>query len=660
MPHLRPTTSLPVAMLLAIALSGCASPPPPAPSVPAPASSPLVTAPGAASAPAPSPSSPPSGSPSVGPSPSGFAGVPPTTVRDAVVQASPPVPTLDSVAFADVATGWAAGSGVILGTTDGGRTWRSEWSGPGSVSSLAVVDRLHVWAVEHQGSPDLPPADSVVRTSDGGRTWTSTPLAGDVRDIAFMTDHTGWAVVDDTTGGPGRLVATTDGGLHWHASVLAAPVDAICVASASLGWAASGEGVYRTRDGGRHWTLVPTGGSGAPVNVAWPATVRCKASAAWVLWIGGGAAGSEAYRVARTLDGGTHWATVLGGLTGASAPPIDAYAGAFAAVSSRSALFLGVCPSCGYGAWSSTRTIDGGSTFSHLPFLGLTGASLTDVTFPDATHGWIAGWSGGGFLLATDDGGRTWHGAYPSVAARPVLDISFVSPTVGFGLGVIGDGRAVLRTDDGGATWRPIGRLPFDPAQPDRDPILSFVDADHGWAASVNGLLATIDGGRTWHVVPPAPLGGVAFADSTHGCAGTFGTQAARTVDGGLTWQVLGAADGLVACAASLVDPGWATVAGSFDPGNLLPILGIVGGGHAWAIGSLDPVHVGIEATADGGATWTAYRWPSLPDGSGELTDDPPARASFVSPTTGWLLTIHGHLFETTDGGASWREMASG
>ena len=170
--------------------------------------------------------------------------------------------------------------------------------------------------------------------------------------------------------------------------------------------------------------------------------------------------------------------TVLSQLDDAlgSLPTINAYAGAFAPASSTAATFLGWCPACGYGTWSSTRTTDGGRTVSHLPLDGLTGASLNDIAFPDAQHGWIAGSAAGGFLLATDDGGHTWHRAYPSSALRPALDIAFVSPTVGFGLGVVGDARVVLRTDDGGANWHSIGRLPADPIQPDRDPILSFVD----------------------------------------------------------------------------------------------------------------------------------------------------------------------------------------
>jgi photosystem II stability/assembly factor-like uncharacterized protein len=552
-----------------------------------------------------------------------------------------------------------------LGTTDGGKTWRRQWSGSGTISSLVAIDRLHVWALGFGSLVDLAPtaktADRLLRSSNGGRTWTTTQVAGDFREIAFSTRLTGWAIVggvSDTTQGPGVLEETTDGGLRWHASTLKARVDSTCFASPNVGWAASGSGVYRTLDRGRRWTRVE-GGPNDAINPGWQATVRCRGSAAWLLWTGGGAAGSEGYRVARTLDLGAHWKTVLSQLDDAlaSLPRIDAYAGPFTAVSSNAATFLGWCPACGAGAWSSTRTSDG-RTFGRAPLDGLTGASLNAIAFPDAEHGWIAGAADGGFLLATHDGGRTWRRAYPSAALRPALDIAFVSPTVGFGLGVVGDSRTVLRSADGGSTWQSIGRLPADPILAEGEPLLSFVDAQHGWAAVTGGLLTTRDGGHTWSRVPNAPAGGVAFADALHGCAGSFGTLAAVTTDGGATWVAAAAPSGLVACAASLVDRRWATAARPFDPGNLLALGTIVGANDAWAIGALDADHLGLAATTDSGATWTAYRWPAPPpDGTGGFAADTLVRVTFVSQTTGWLLTLFGRLYATSDGGATWGEI---
>jgi photosystem II stability/assembly factor-like uncharacterized protein len=648
------------ALVIGVFLSACAttpSPPTPAASASAPASRPIETPPSATVTAAPVPIATPSSTAS----PTGSIGSTPTIVRtvDATVHLDSIPPALSSVAFVDVATGWAAGSGVILGTSDGGKSWRPEWTGTRSISSLSAVDRLHAWGL---GYGDLSvTADQLVRTTDGGRSWTMTKLPGGFREIAFATDRVGWAVVGgitDTTAGHGRLWETVDGGLHWRSSALTAGVDSVCFASPGLGWAAGGSNIYRTVDGGGRWTIVAHGPSDA-IEAAWFATIRCRGNGAWVLSTGGGAGGSEAYLVTRTLDAGARWQTVLGQLGGAAGAvsTIDAYAGSFDAASASAAGFIGFCPACGYGDWSYTRTADGGRTFTHTPLAGLTGASLGDLTFADPAHGWIAGGAAGGFLLATTDGGRTWHRAYPFSAPWPALDIALVSPSVGFGLGVIGDGRAILRTDDGGRTWQAIGRLPVDPGARDRDPILSFVDPEHGWVATATGVLVTTDGGHTWRSVPGAPPGGVAFADAEHGCAGSFDTPAAMTTDGGQTWAPVDAGRGVVACAARLLDPAWVRAAQPFDPGNLLTIGAVVDATHAWALGSLDADRIGLESTTDGGTTWTAYRWPPPPDGTGGTVSDTLVRVSFATPTAGWVFTLSGRLFETRDGGASWHEV---
>ena len=94
-----------------------------------------------------------------------------------------------------------------------------------------------------------------------------------------------------------------------------------------------------------------------------------------------------------------------------------------------------------------------------------------------------------------------------------------------------------------------------------------------------------------------------------------------------------------------------------FDPGNLLTIGAVVDATHAWALGSLDADRIGLESTTDGGTTWTAYRWPPPPDGTGGTVSDTLVRVSFATPTAGWVFTLSRRLFETRDGGASWHEV---
>jgi photosystem II stability/assembly factor-like uncharacterized protein len=657
---MRRRPALRATVVLALIVAGCASQPiPTSTTSPSPPPVQASVAPSASAAPSATPSAGPTVAPSETPVGSAGAGPPGVPVENATVKQTAKQPALVSVAFVDPATGWAGGDGVLLGTANGGTSWRTEWTGDHWIQSLSALDRDHAWGLAY--APLSETADELVRTTDGGRVWTTIRLNGGFREIAFSSSEVGWAVVGgvtDTTSGPGRLEETSDGGLHWRTTALTVGLESVCFASPSLGWAASGSAVYRTLDGGGRWTRVDTGPN-SPNNPGWQASVKCTGASAWVLWTGGGGGGSQVYRVSRTLDRGARWTIVLGQWDDAlpNLPRIDAYSGPFSIASAGDAGFIGQCPACGVGDSSYTWTTNGGRTFNHAPFSGLSGASVTDISFGDPSHGWVAGSSAGGFLLATTDGGRSWHRAYPFAVPWPMLDISFVSPELGFGLGLVGDGRAVLATSDGGQSWRIVGQLPADPWFLDRDPIVSFVDPSHGWVATSTGVVATSDGGRTWHVVPGAPPGGVAFADLLDGCAGSFGTPTASTTDGGRTWISAVGSRGVVACAASLVHPAWTAAAQPFDPGDLLSIGAIVGSTNAWAVGLLDTEQFGIEATADGGTTWTAYRWPALldpPESSGSDTLD---AVSFVSATQGWAFTQYGRLFETTDGGSSWVEL---
>ncbi len=74
-------------------------------------------------------------------------------------------------------------------------------------------------------------------------------------------------------------------------------------------------------------------------------------------------------------------------------------------------------------------------------------------------------------------------------------------------------------------------------------------------------------------------------------------------------------------------------------------------------LGQLDGDRFGLEAAIDGGSTWTAHLWPSVPDGTGGVTLDNLVRLSFVTPTTGWVFMLFGRLYETGDGGAPWHQI---
>src|SRR5581483_9397450 len=148
--------------------------------------------------------------------------------------------------------------------------------------------------------------------------------------------------------------------------------------------------------------------------------------------------------------------------------------------------------------------------------LGLPGAPA--LAFPTASAGFAAG---GGGILATTDGGRSWHLETPSPAAA----LSVVDSRPGWAI----SGRALLRTRDG-RTWARIGR----PALARID----FVDRRHGFALDRAGRLRrSAEAGRNWRVVrAPARLQALCFVSPRTGWVARGGSVW-RTVNAGASWH---------------------------------------------------------------------------------------------------------------------------
>lgn len=105
-------------------------------------------------------------------------------------QAAVPVSvTLTAMSFADAERGWAVGhSGVVLATTDGGRTWTRQLDG-------RAIAGLPEEAAAGADDGDPPPL----------------PNAGDpLLDVLFLDANEGFAI-----GAFGLFLHTADGGAHW-------------------------------------------------------------------------------------------------------------------------------------------------------------------------------------------------------------------------------------------------------------------------------------------------------------------------------------------------------------------------------------------------------------------------------------------------------------
>lgn len=290
--------------------------------------------------------------------------------------------------------------------------------------------------------------------------------------------------------------------LQWRrtgAPLASSRTDDIWFLDADRGWLVNSNGhILQTRDGGDTWKQQYSSEG---------AYLRCIGFAdetrGWV-----GTLDSDR-RLLQTDDGGTTWTVVE------SLPDIPR------AICGLSVLSESVI----FGSGSNfpderagvIKSLDGGQTWDGIA-MGAHASLLVDIYFRDEMHGWVVGGKGDlertdrdavrAVVLATEDGGQTWHDRLESIANELPLGewgwkIQFVNEQVGFvSLENFTDG-AILKTVDGGQTWtRKAINDPQDNANLEG---IGFVDDQHGWAggwgnrAFTGGFTSeTRDGGDTW------------------------------------------------------------------------------------------------------------------------------------------------------------------
>ncbi|HWK08622.1 MAG TPA: hypothetical protein VNR64_01130, partial [Vicinamibacterales bacterium] len=145
-----------------------------------------------------------------------------------------------------VGTGSAAiRSNVIIGrgvykSTDAGRTWRfMGLRDAGQIGSICVhpTNPDVAWAAA-LGSPYGPTEErGIFKTTDGGRTW---------RKVLFVNNETGGRVVAVNMSNPNELYAGMYRGFRKGWDIIS-------------GGPASEGGIYKSTDGGEHWTHLTTG-----------------------------------------------------------------------------------------------------------------------------------------------------------------------------------------------------------------------------------------------------------------------------------------------------------------------------------------------------------------------------------------------------------------
>jgi photosystem II stability/assembly factor-like uncharacterized protein len=366
---------------------------------------------------------------------------------------------LQAVRFVSSTTGYMAGNGIILKTTDGGQIFTTAAHASVNLTGLSVA-RTTTATVAAWGN------HSILVSHNSGSNWSTSTLPHTVQQVDFATSSIGFAITGHTWGAAGYpawvLWRTTDGGAHWIQVPTSSPPASISFGAASVGWMSTANGdIFRTVDSGQTWsrvTQIPvSNGPGARP----PSLHAASAQICWALVVGGSGMNQTSYSVFRTTNG-TNWSPVLALSTaGAGAAPGDpgkvprgpgASPGPMAVVGgSSSAVLAGECEACGLGTTSVSSTQNAGASWNNFPTIqdgGLSGS----MSFVSPSEGWLLDSSGADIftLLQTLDGGSTWKEVYPMAHPHPVNSVSFVNAQVGYGVGVPGDANAFLKTDNGG------------------------------------------------------------------------------------------------------------------------------------------------------------------------------------------------------------------
>lgn len=337
--------------------------------------------------------------------------------------------TLTGLEFVSATQGWAVGQGTVLATADGGAHWTAQLSGNLNLTSVDFINGQDGWAAG---------TTSLLATTDGGAHWTALPEPCPlIRSVHFISPTAGFAVAggrDTSNLNPalpmsgGVVLSTVDGGRTWHSMSAPSNAQTVCFSDALHGWLGANGLLYRTSNGGQNWTAVTSTAGQAGSGGAAAMSVECAEGSAWALRVGPGAAMSQNPHVAYHADqaGATpifaeQYFQTPGGTPVAASPGSDA--GPFSAIDSATAAFIDWCSACGYGTAPWDIAAGSGAKLAKEGNIGAITYPQA-ASFVSATAGWVAGRetvypaSAEGAtksqerIVATTDGGRTWHVQY--------------------------------------------------------------------------------------------------------------------------------------------------------------------------------------------------------------------------------------------------------
>ncbi len=435
-------------------------------------------------------------------------------------------------------------------------------------------------------------------SNDNGISWKSanTGTNNEIKLISIVSRDTIFLSADN-----GKIYKTTDRGKTWKTvSPGGSSIESFTFFNSEIGYAGSGASILKTTNGGDTWQTVNTVNY-FPSNILAMQFLDKDTGFAFRQWDD----------ILITYDGGVTWkaSTATFGFTMNSIHFFNARTG-----------YMGGDDGVMY------KTIDSGKTWQAVTNLNAYGDvnDITSMYFFSEDSGFVVG--GVGRIQKTTDGGKTW--SEYATTYHNFTGMSFGNDSTGYAC----TSDQVYKTIDQGKTWQLLDLTSgFPHGNYGGFQKVHFIDADTGFVTSKFVIHRTFDGGKTWDEVSPNIHGfdnvyDLQFINKLTGYMATIysGAQATilKTKDGGLTWNIE-----------------WY----SNYQGEVFTKIFYLNEAKGFAI-RYDKLYM----TVDSSKTWNRVFTTGNPDWLTSMW--------FVNAQEGFLTGEQGLLYQTDDGGQTWKQ----